>query len=186
MITIKPEHFYLFIRNVDKGLNENKKVLQYVSNQVIKMKGIHLINACNKLALLYNNNHFTMKEFCLHILNMLLNDVEEFLYLPSKWDIENIAKISKVFSEEQLVKDQNFIIQVAQKTGVDSIEKYFNINSNGESIAIDFLKKGYISPLFILRYKSKFNVEFPETEAHKRARNIIDVMEQVIESKVIK
>lgn len=186
MITIKPQHFYLFIRNVDKGINDNKEVKQYISNHFVKIKGIHHINACDKLWLLYNNGHFTMKEFCLHILNMMLNGVEEFLYNPQKWDIENISKVSKLFTEERVRKDQDLIIQVSQKSGVDSIEKYFNINSNGESIIFDFLKNQYVSPLFIMRYKSKFNVEFPESENHKRARKIIDVMEQVLKLSVIK
>jgi len=186
MITIKPEHFYLFIRNVDKGINENKKVKQYVSNSLIKMKGLHMITACTKLCTMYNNNHFTMKEFCLHILNMMLNDVEDFLYIPSKWDVDNITDVSKLFTPKRFAQDNNLIIQISQKSKIESLEKYFNINNNGESIIYDFLKKKYISPIFIMRYKDKFTMEFPENENHKRARKIIDVMEQVLRSNVIK
>jgi hypothetical protein len=188
MITIKPQHFYLFLRNVDKGLIENKEIKQYVSNAVIKVKGIHMINGCDKLLQLYNNNHFSMKEFCLHILYKLLMEGggREFLYNPSKWDIESISKVSNLFSEERNRKDQDFIIQVSKKTGFDSIQNYFNINSNGESLVYDFMKNQYISPLFILRYKSAFNVStFPESAEHENARRIIDVIEQVINLKII-
>lgn len=190
MITIKPQHFYLFLSNMDKGLVRHKEVKQYVSNSLIKVKGIHMINGCDKLLQLYNNNHFTMKEFCLHMLNKLLmenGEGKDFIYNPSKWDIENIGKIKSLFTEERNRKDQDFIIQVSKKTGFDSIQNYFNINSNGESLVFDFLKNQYISPLFILRYKSAFDCsEFEETEEHKTARRIIDVMEQVINLKIIK
>lgn len=188
MITIKPEHFYQFIRNVDKGINGGKNVEMYISNSLIKMKGIHLINACNKMYTSYMNHHFTMKDFCLHILNeMLCRPSEEFLYIPSNWNVENISKVSALFTREQLKKDQEFIIQVSKKTGLDSIEKYYNINSNGESIAFDFLNKRYISPIFIMRYKNSFASEdgFEESEAHKRMRRIIDVMEKIIKQTTI-
>lgn len=186
MITVKPEHFYLFSSNFRKGIIENKKIKSYIHNGVIKLNGVHNNTICSKLCMMYNNKHFTMKEFCYHLLNKLLRTEENFLVNPWSWEIDKISEISKLFSEERLKQDQEFIIQVAQKTGIDSIEKYFKINSNGESIVFHYMKNDFVSPYFLMHYNDKFdNSEFEETDEHKRARKIIDAMEQVYKSKII-
>lgn len=186
MITIKPEHFYLFAGNFRKVIFDNKKVKTCIHNSLIKIRGVHFNTICSKLYTLYNNKHFTMKEFCYHLLFKQMNNETNILVNPWSWEIDSISETNKLFTEQRLKEDQEFIIQVAQKTGIDSIEKYFKINSNGESIVFHYMKNNFISPYFLIQYNDKFdNSEFEETEEHKKTRKIIDIMEQVYKSTII-
>lgn len=184
MITIKPIHFYNFIKNVEKYL-KGKDVETFVDNSYRTKIDGRLKYICENLYTKHQNKHFTMRQYCFYILNMLLCSSDEILFKPSEWELEQISNIGELFEISRLKKDRETIKQILEKLNLETDDKLFNINSNGESIIVDFLLKKYISPIYIMRYMSKFVHDGTESDQHKRVRRLLDAMIKIQIQKTI-
>lgn len=185
MITIKPIHFNTFIKNTEKFLKG--KDVEYLVNNTHHVKiDNRLKGKCDILYTRYLNKHFSFRQYCLYILNVLLYASDDkLLYEPHSWDMDEICKVGELFSPNRLKRDRELIDKVVDSAESLTIEKLFTINIDGESIIVQWLLENKISPIYIIRYKSKFIYDGNESESHKRVRKIIDAMEKILTQKTI-
>lgn len=86
---------------------------------------------------------------------------EDYLVDISKLNRTSIKKILKLYSEKQLELDKQFILNINQKLDL-KIRDFFKINSDGESIVFNLIKKKYIHPNFYLYFSKKLLTRKPE------------------------
>jgi hypothetical protein len=175
-----PLHFYLtatYIKKYIDGYDVKDFFPTYINN--IKRTKFDLKKVSENVYQKVINNHFTKQEFATFLLhNSIYN--KDFLKSPFEWNVNEICNISKVYNKSSLEADREFIIKISQKTGMKEIQKYFDINSDGESIWYKFLMQKYISPMFIISLINKINVNYEEESLeHKQVRRIINAIQKI-------
>lgn len=174
---MKSESFCIIYRNV-KRVAEGKKVKKIITEFIHPNFKFSHKAVFDKIYTLHLNKHFEVKQFLLYILVNSIVD-EEYLTNPYTWKLETIDKVSSLFTDKRLAKDREFIIDVGTKTNLRKIQNFFDINSDGSCIAFDFVKKGYLSPYFLVKY-STYMVNSNESEEYLRVKRIVNAIEQVI------
>ena len=178
-----PLHFYLIATSVKKYIKgESIKDFfpTYIGN--VKRTKPDLKKVSENIYQKVINKHFSKEEFAKYLIHNSIFE-ENFLETPYKWEINEICNISKIYNKKSLTTDQEFILNIAQKTNVRDIQKYFDINSDGESFWFKFLKQKHITPMFVISFINKINVNYDEeSKEHERVRRLINALIK-IESK---
>lgn len=175
----KFDHFYLFPGKLKKDLDGYKVDLNF-KNGIIR--GRRLIPGLKAKSLefhnLYINNHFKEIDFQNFLLYKLLFD-ENFLKNYNLWKVEDLHLVREMFTEKQLKKDEEFLLNVSKKANMNDLTKFFNINTDGDSLIVSFMMKKLISPLLVIKYQKLFNVNVNENNEHMRIRKIIKIYNKI-------
>lgn len=175
---MNPLHFYLTATLVKKfidGQNVKEFYVEYTGH--IKRTKPDLKTVSERLYQKFINHHFTFDEYILYLLNEAIYN-PEFFKKPYSWDINNVSDVSKLFTETRRNEDEDFMVSIAKQTGLREIEKYFEINSDGNSFCMSFVMKKLLSPRFFIDKNRPVNYS-KESLEHKRFRRIMDGMKQV-------
>jgi len=123
---------------------------------------------CEKIVRYINNGHFDLQDFKIYLLyHFIFNDR---LYWKDV-KVTEIQRISTLFTEKNLRKEEAFMLELAKKLKIKNINTYYKTNSDGNNILLDLILKGMISPLF---YIVMFEHGWDESE------NKYDVSNQLI------
>jgi hypothetical protein len=177
-MNLRPELFHMISLTLKNALADKKigSILKPFVPVKIRLHAGHL-RVYKQICILHLNKHFTIDEFAMYVLIEEIYN-EKVVENPYKWELDQISRVSKVLGEEALRKDQEFIIQLSKKANLKSIEDFFTINSDGGCIAFDLMKKKYISPTFIVKYKKYIKDNSEESLETKRVRRIIETIEK--------
>ncbi len=177
---MRPEVFCNIYRKV-KASVEGKKIKDMMSTYIYPNFRMSHKSFFENAYTLHLNKHFTLEQYVLHILlSAMFNP--EVLNNPYKIDLDKACKV-KEYTEQEMKKDQDFIVEIANRTNIKDIRKIFDINSDGGSIALNFMKKGYVSPYFLVKYSEYMVSKFNENEEHSLVRRIVNVIKQVKQGK---
>lgn len=186
MITIKPEHFYIFCNNVIENLEgKDHKVLFSNGVNYIKKRTYNGFyrHYCELAYIGYNNSHFKPKEFGIYLLHSAIFNVD-ILKTPKEWDLNEIAKINLLYSPKILKKDSVVIEEVSNKISLTDKSKLGIIQSTGESILCTWTKKKIIHPITLVKMKSVLCSQ-GESQEHKNMRLLVDMIELLYAQKTI-
>jgi len=188
MITVRPEHFYLFIENVDACLTGKCRPLLFSNNiSYVRTKKRYnnlFSNYCKQVYIGYNNSHFKAKDFGIYILHNCLFNID-FLTTPKLWDVDDIPKINKLYTEKVLKKDIEVVKEVVKRINLTDEKKIAIIQSSGTSLLFDWMKAGYISPIYLMMNYKLLSSGEGETEEHLRMRKLIPLFEKVYKQNTI-
>lgn len=176
MSELELEHMYFYITRLKKFMN-NRKVKDWnIRNVFIRgKKDVRIVKALTSFMSYYRSSHFNELEFQTYFLLKLLEE-ENFLNLFKQWNASEVKNISLGDSKESLKKDQEFLIEVSKVASIKSLEKYFDINIDGESTIYSFFAKGYISIHFLIEYSMYFKESEEQTMKHK---HIVKIVKQI-------
>lgn len=114
---------------------------------------------------------------------MKILENEEFLNCTKLWMASDVKNVTWNDLETNLKKDREFLISVAKQTRVTSLEKFFVINKNGESIISSFYEKGYISLQFLVEYSTYFTENETETKKHRKLVKTLKIIKHIKKGK---
>lgn len=175
------EQFYLFLNKIPMGM-KGRKVDWAFNKGIIRGKRLNHLRM-KRLAEFYSyyrSGHFSELGFQMYFLeNFSLDDT--FLNDLNKWSPRDVKNISKESIQTLIKKDQEFFLQVSNKTGVKDFQKYFDINSNGESLVFNFYEQGLISIQFLAKYCMYFVENTNETDKHKKIVKISKITKEIIQ-----
>ena len=175
------EQFYLFLNKIPMGM-KGRKVDWTFNRGTIRGNRRNYLRL-TKLAEFYSDyrsGHFSDLGFQMYFLeNFSLDDT--FLNDLNKWSPRDVKNISKESIQTLIKKDQEFFLQVSSKSGVTDFQKYFDINSNGESLVFGFYEKGLISIQFLAKYCMYFVEDIYETDKHKKIVKISKIIKEIIQ-----
>lgn len=182
MTEIKLDNFYAYIFKLKQYLNTGKDQNWFFN--VCFMRGRRDIRIQKILATFmsyFRSSHFSELDFQMYFLFKLLED-EDFLKDSKKWLACDVKNISLKDASEKLKSDQEFLIEVSKKTNFTSLEKFFDINMNGESLIYSFYMKGYISIHFLIEYNMFFKESDKQTKKHEHVVKIVKLMKKILKN----
>lgn len=187
MITVKPEHFYLFVTNVESCLSGKCRNLLF-SNNILDAKARIYKNLyshyCKDVYIGYNNNHYKAKDFGIYILHNALFNID-FITTPKLWNVDDIPKINKLYKENILKQNIEVVKEVIKRINLTDQKKIGIIQQGGTSLLFDWMKAGYISPIYLLMNYNLLTDGEGEIEEHKNMRKIIPLFEKVYKQRTI-
>ena len=182
MIEIGLSHMYFYISKLKKFM-KNQKIKDWDFRNIFNRgrRDARIENALVQFMSYYRSSHFNELDFQLYFLFKLIED-EKFLEEFWKWDASEVKHISLKIAGEQLKKDQEFLIEVSKKASVKSLEKYFDINIDGESTIYSFFVKGYISIHFLIEYCMYFKESEKQTKKHENTVKIVKLIKNILKN----
>lgn len=169
MITIKPEHFYIFCNNVIENLEgkDHKILFSNNTNHIKKRMYNGFYRAyCEQAYIGFNNSHFKPKEF---------------FHLHHN---KEITKTNLLYTPKILKKDSEIIEEVSNKISLTDKSKLGIIQSSGESILYTWTKNKIIHPITLVKMKRILCSE-GESQEHKNMRKLVDMIELLYAQKTI-
>lgn len=186
MITIKPEHFYIFCNNVIENLEgkDHKILFSNNTNHIKKRMYNGFYRAyCEQAYIGFNNSHFKPKEFGIYLLHSAIFNVD-ILKTPKEWDLGEITKTNLLYTPKILKKDSEIIEEVSNKISLTDKSKLGIIQSSGESILYTWMKNKIIHPITLVKMKRVLCSE-GESQEHKNMRKLVDMIELLYAQKTI-
>jgi len=137
---------------------------------------IEMYKLGNEIDIYANNRWYCNNEHIIAKFKHIYNDLENYYYGYDEYIIyllyglmfkssidmsgmlrEKILSVAKLFTKEQLKKDQEFIIELNKeiKLRPDPIVELFKIGDSGFSLAHKLTIKKFISPIFFIHYSRK-------------------------------
>lgn len=188
MITVKPEHFYLFNINVEFCLSGKCRNLLFSNNILDATKSRIYQNRysyyCKAVYIGYNNNHYKAKDFGIYLLHNALFNIE-FLSNPKLWNVDDIPKIVNLYTEKILKQNIEVVKEVLKRINLTDQKKIGIIQSTGTSLLFDWMKAGYISPIYLIMNYNLLTDGEGEIEEHKNMRKIIPLFEKIYKQRTI-
>ncbi len=137
---------------------------------------------CKRIYNEIENHYYTYYDLAIFLMYELIFFDKNILNLITEKDI-NIT--SKLFTEEQLEKDQNFIIALGEQIKLAEIADYFKINRTGGNIVYDnLILKKLVSPYFYIECQEIVErEEEKENEELKRFVRIIIKINEILTKK---
>lgn len=137
---------------------------------------------CKRIYNEIENAYYSYNDLVIFLLYELIFFDKNHVKLITEKDI-NIT--SKLFTEEQLEKDQEFLIQLNDKIKLTDIADYFKINRNGGNIIYEklILNKN-VSPYFYIECQNLVSrEEEKESEELKKFIRIINKIKETLAKK---
>lgn len=131
----------------------------------------------------YNNNYFTIRQLLLYITYYSLTD-DNFHGKIYSWDTKHIADIDNLFTPDQLKKDKEIIKNLSKKNGL-KISDYMMINSSGDMISLELMKKKFISPIFVIRFKDLIAAKSKPSDETARMLRIVSALERILKTDLL-
>lgn len=175
-------HMYFYIAKL-KRFMRNLTIKDWNFHNVFGngRRDVRIENALVQFMSYYRSSHFNDLDFQLYFLFKLIED-ENFLKDSRKWNASEVKHISLKVAGEQLKKDQEFLIEVSKKASIKSLEKFFDINKDGESTIYSFFMKGYISIHFLIEYSMYFKESEKQTKKHENTVKIVKLIKNILKN----
>lgn len=173
---------YRFVINLRKHFLKNQKINW--DNWFVPKghKDVRVMSILSSFMSYYRSSHFSFFDFQMYFLMKILEN-EEFLNCTKLWMASDVKNVTWNDLETNLKKDREFLISVAKQTRVTSLEKFFVINKNGESIISSFYEKGYISLQFLVEYSTYFTENETETKKHRKLVKTLKIIKHIKKGK---
>jgi hypothetical protein len=173
---------FSIIQNTKKYITKNKDVdiFKNVSHIWYSKTSEYNIRHCKRIYNEIENGFYNYYDLSFYLLyTYIFNEKIDLSLVKDK----NINKIAQLFTDKQLKKDQEFMIELSKITKIIDIEEYFKTNRNGGNIIYDeLIAKKRISPYFYIEY-GKEEKEENENEELKRFKKIIKKFKQILKKK---
>lgn len=170
--------FYLYIKKLKLGISGKKVDWSFCKGFLGKRLDPRITKALQPFYTKYLSHHFSEKDFQIFFIENLIIS-ETFLENFFKWSSDTV----KNYDVESLIKqDEETILKISQKTCQKSLETYFNINTNGESLAKYFYDNKMVSMFFMAKYSRFFKSGDNESDEHKRFVTLMKILKKVLDS----
>lgn len=174
---------FSIIKNVEKFLESNKDVNIFKEQSIVWYSNNpdFIKNICKRIYNEIENHFYSYYDFAIYLLyNAIFYGKTEIKLINHK----DINKASELFTNEQLRRDEQFILDLNDVLKFD-IADYFKINRNGGCILYDdIVMKKRVSPLFYMEYSE--HVETENREQNEELKQFIKVTNKIREILKIK
>ena len=154
---IRPITIFSFFHNCKLYFKDNKIVDLEKSVNVNHYNRLpeYVSNSCSKVVGRINNNHFSFYDFKIYVFKMYM------FYKSVTWkkiDLNNVSETKTLFSNDRYKNDKKLIENLLEKLNSDtsyelSVHNLFDVNANGNSILLDLILDGVVSPMYyIMQY----------------------------------
>ena len=139
---------YSIFAKYKKYFEKNINIKNFESNvsmtQFSRLKPYTLAR-CRKVAREINNCHYTLDDYKNYLMYLcLFNKKLSWKQINS----ENVKLTANLFTRKQFELDKKFIIELNKKVKLESIEEYYQINSDGNNFLFNLILDRSISPIF--------------------------------------
>lgn len=180
---IKPIQIFSFFRSVKIALKEDDidfNLNTIFFKKIWERQPEYIQRHCNRICSEIYSNRYTFFNFKISILNNLLFNKNIDL---KNINLKSVERIKKLYTKERLEKDKNTILDLKEDIDFQDINIFFKINFNDISYLYEFIQKGFISPIFWIKYyKNDYfkNLKFPESKEHEHFRKVMKILKRVI------